>query len=45
MNYKLIYEDENIEIWFEPITDKVDGFVVHNKDEHRSIIGIYTPMK
>lgn len=45
MDYKLVYEDENIEIWFEPITDEIDGFVVYNKDEHYSIVGVYTPMR
>lgn len=41
MDYGMIYENDNIDIWFEPITDEIDGFVVYNKDH--SINSIYTP--
>lgn len=41
MDYGLVYENENVEVWFEPITDEEDGFVINNKDDVHSIRGIY----
>lgn len=41
IEYGMIAETDEIEIWYEPINDEIDGFVIHNKDEEHSIVKIY----
>lgn len=44
LEYGMFYETDKVEIWYEPITDTIDGFVIYNKDEEHSIIRIYLPL-
>lgn len=32
LEYGCIYENDKYDVWFEPVTDEVDGFVIRNKD-------------
>lgn len=39
LDYGVIKEYEDSDLWYEPITDILDGFILRNKDQ--SIVAIY----
>ena len=39
LNYGIICESDDTDLWYEPLTDILDGFVLRNKDQ--SIVAIY----
>jgi hypothetical protein len=32
LEYGIVKEFDNYDLWFEPITDKIDGLVIRNKE-------------
>ena len=40
IDYGVIKSYKNFDLWFEPITDEIDGFVMRKKGDG-SIIGIF----
>lgn len=42
IEYGIMKEYENFTLWFEPITDTLDGFVLREKEYPHAIVEVYT---
>lgn len=41
ITYGIVGRFEGLEVWFEPITDEIDGFVIREPNGH--IVRVYMP--
>jgi len=41
LKYGLIREFTGMDLWFEPITDTRDGFILRDSNNHNEILGVF----